>query len=225
MDHFDKIIFLKKLSMSIKASDFTEKTFKITENVSFVILMAYFEGHPICQTKSLKLTYHGQLQEMKSGKRLYESLIHLGLQTIESVNLVNYLCRFIYGENLYEVYVNNSNQFDYASEMKEYILHNQSLSTQRLNNRFDLIEGLTNNANQIDQEELNKHRNNEDFPLVVHNFEEIENVPFFTYVQSYGGLLYASAMKALQPFINQRISNMSSFTKSKDNDDNDIWIV
>lgn len=53
------------------------------------------------------------------------------------------------------------------------------------------------------------------------NNEDLED----TYVQSYGGLLYASAMKALQPFINQRISNMSSFTKSKDNDDNDIWIV
>lgn len=62
--------------------------------------------------------------------------------------------------------------------MKEYITHNTSVSTHGRNNRFNLIEGITNTSNQIDQEELNKHRN-EDFPLVVHNFEEIDCVPIY----------------------------------------------
>ena len=101
--------------------EFTEKTFKITENVSFSILIAYFDGHPICQTKSLKLNYHGQLQEMKSGNRLYNSLIPEGIRTKEALNLINYLGRLIYDENVYDVYVNNSNQSDYVSEMKEYM--------------------------------------------------------------------------------------------------------
>ena len=170
-----------KESILASTMEFTEKTFKIAENVSFSILMAYFDGHPIVQTKSLRLMYHGQLQEMKSGNRLYESLIPHGLQTKEALDLLNYLSRLIYAENIYEVYVNNSNQSDYVSEMKEYITHNQSVSTHGLNNRFELIEGITNISNQIDQEELNKHRN-EDFPLVVHNFEEIEVAPLFTYV-------------------------------------------
>ena len=52
------------------------------------------------------------------------------------------------------------------------------------------------------------------------NNEDMED----TYVQSYGGLLYSSAMKALQPFINQRVSSMINLS-NKDNDDNDIWIV
>ena len=52
------------------------------------------------------------------------------------------------------------------------------------------------------------------------NNEDLEDA----YVQSYGGLLYKSAMTALQPFINQRIINMTSITKNDDNDD-DLWIV
>ena len=134
--------------------EFTEKTFKITENVSFSILMAYFDGHPICQTKSLKLNYHGQLQEMKSGQRLYESLINRGLFTQEALNLLNYLSRLIYGENVYEVYINNSNQSDYASEMKEYITHNQPVRSDRLNNRFDLIKEITFDYGHTNIEEL-----------------------------------------------------------------------
>ena len=105
--------------------------------------MAYFDGHPICQTKSLKLNYHGQLQEMKSGNRLYNSLIPEGIRTKEALNLLNYLGRLIYDENVYDVYVNNLNQSDYVSEMKEYITHNTSSGSARRNNRFDLIEGIT----------------------------------------------------------------------------------
>ena len=51
------------------------------------------------------------------------------------------------------------------------------------------------------------------------NNEDLED----TYVQSYGGLLYKSALNSLQPFINQRITSMSSFTKN--NDDDNPWIV
>jgi len=51
------------------------------------------------------------------------------------------------------------------------------------------------------------------------NNEDMED----TYVQSYGGLLYKSALKTLQPFINQRFSNLSSY--GNDDDESDIWIV
>ena len=51
------------------------------------------------------------------------------------------------------------------------------------------------------------------------NNEDMED----TYVQSYGGLLYHSALKTLQPFINQRVSSLSS---NKDTDsDEDVWII
>ena len=49
-----------------------------------------------------------------------------------------------------------------------------------------------------------------------------------TYVQSYGGLLYKSALKTLQPFINQKVTGMSSFNSNSNNDDDfdkNIWIV
>ena len=134
--------------------EFTEKTFKIAENVSFSILMAYFDGHPIVQTKSLRLMYHGQLQEMKSGSRLFDSLIKHGLQTLDALNLLNYLSRLIYDENVYDVYVNNSNQSDYASEMKEYITHNTGVRSDLRNKRFELIEGITFDDDHINIEEL-----------------------------------------------------------------------
>ena len=71
------------------------------------------------------------------------------------------------------IYANNANQSDYISEMNEYITHEnrnekESSHTAILNNWFDLVE-------------LNKHRN-EDFPLVVHNFDEIEVAPLFMFV-------------------------------------------
>ena len=55
------------------------------------------------------------------------------------------------------------------------------------------------------------------------NNEDMED----TYVQSYGGLLYKSALKTLQPFINQKVAGMSSFNSNIDDDDFDknIWIV
>ena len=52
------------------------------------------------------------------------------------------------------------------------------------------------------------------------NNEDMED----TYVQSYGGLLYKSALKMLTPFINQRITGLSSHS-SNDTDDEDIWII
>ena len=51
------------------------------------------------------------------------------------------------------------------------------------------------------------------------NNEDMED----TYVQSYGGLLYKSALKILQPFINQRVSSLSS-TRDTDSDE-DVWII
>lgn len=50
------------------------------------------------------------------------------------------------------------------------------------------------------------------------NNEDMED----TYIQSYGGLLYKSALKTLQQFINQRITGISSFSSADDSDD--TWI-
>lgn len=51
------------------------------------------------------------------------------------------------------------------------------------------------------------------------NNEDMED----TYVQSYAGLLYKSALQILTPFINQRITGLNS--TSDDDLDDDIWIV
>ena len=51
------------------------------------------------------------------------------------------------------------------------------------------------------------------------NNEDLED----TYVTSYGGLLYKSALKTLNQFINQRITGMSSLRNNND-DSTDFWI-
>lgn len=53
------------------------------------------------------------------------------------------------------------------------------------------------------------------------NNEDLED----TYVQSYGGLLYHSAIKALQPFINQRILSMTTITENQKDNDDDFGMV
>lgn len=52
------------------------------------------------------------------------------------------------------------------------------------------------------------------------NNEDMED----TYIQSYGGLLYKSALKILHPFINQRINSSSSINKNAESD-KDVWII
>lgn len=52
------------------------------------------------------------------------------------------------------------------------------------------------------------------------NNEDMED----TYIRSYGGLLYSSAMKILQPFINQRITGNNTINNNND-DTSDIWVM
>lgn len=51
------------------------------------------------------------------------------------------------------------------------------------------------------------------------NNEDMED----TYVQSYGGLLYHSALKALNPFINQHVASLSCLSNDETVTDN-IWV-
>lgn len=52
------------------------------------------------------------------------------------------------------------------------------------------------------------------------NNEDLED----TYVQSYGGLLYKSAISSLQPFINQTITGFHSILENND-DETTRWIM
>lgn len=52
------------------------------------------------------------------------------------------------------------------------------------------------------------------------NNEDMED----TYIQSYGGLLYKSALKTLQPFINQRVRGLSA-NKNDNDSSEDVWLL
>ena len=87
---------------------FSNEIFSINQDVYFTVETTVINGNRICKLKTLKIYYHGELLEMKSGTSLYRYVIEHGLQSIFSVELINYLNQIINHENLYEVYSSES---------------------------------------------------------------------------------------------------------------------
>ncbi len=167
--------------------EFKKTKFDITSNISLIVSLAYIHGHPIVETKKTKINYKGTIievnRENKNNEVLMNKLISKSLYSIFSIELVNYLNRLINGDNLYEVYVNNSNQADKPEELIDYIFkpEKQCSSAGALNIESKYIKDLMNKDRNIDLDLLDQHRNSK-YPTCVHNFEEIEYVPICTYI-------------------------------------------
>ena len=102
---------------------FELKRFTINKDVYFDIEITYLEGHPIVKTKTLKLYYHSDKPEdMTYGKPLSDSFMKHGRRTRFAVNLLNYLCRFINGFNLFHCYVHDNIKAS-KEELKAFISH------------------------------------------------------------------------------------------------------
>ena len=112
------------------------------------------------------------------------------LQSIFSVELVNYLNRFINHEILYDIYSNELKIEDLSSnstvlwpqhrdnqqDLSSFILHDKSNDYD--SNRYK--DGLISDSHFI-KSELNKTRNS-NFPTCYSNFDEIKNIPIFCYI-------------------------------------------
>ena len=165
--------------------EFKEVKFDIMSNISLVVSLAYYEGHPVVETKKTKINYKGTLIEVnrKNNIVLADRLIPKSLRSIFSIELVNYLNRLINGDNLYEVYVNNSNKEDKLEELNDYVFKPEEAlcgTAQRdIESRY--IKDLINDHGDIDLGLLDQHRNPK-YPICVHNFEEIDYVPIYTYI-------------------------------------------
>ena len=136
---------------------------------------------------------------MVVGTPLHHHLIQHGLRTINSVELINYLNKIINGDNLFEVYNENTqndvleNKFQVGrpthraqndileSKNKNYtqndkleklILH-QDIIYDMKRYKDNLIDGIKYN---FIKSELIKTRNPK-YPNVYHNFDEINVVP------------------------------------------------
>lgn len=111
---------------------FTEHTFRINDDVYFVVNMTYIQGHPIIETKSLRLYYHSREPvSMNAKSPLAKSLMMNGTNTQFAVNLLNYLSRIANDFNLYDCYADNSNHADKAIEITDYISHTNQLPSKR----------------------------------------------------------------------------------------------
>ena len=167
--------------------EFKETKFDITSNISLIVSLAYYEGHPVVETKKTKINYKGTLievnRENKNNIVLADRLIPKSLRSIFSIELVNYLNRLINGENLYEVYLNNSNKADRIEELIDYVFKPEETlcgAAQR-DIRSKYIDHLMNDHGDVDLDLLDQHRNPK-FPTCVHNFEEIDYVPIYNYI-------------------------------------------
>ena len=169
---------------------FANEKFIINPDVYFTVDTTVIDGHRICKLKSLKIYYHGEEFEMKSGKTVHKYIIEQGLQSIFSVELINYLNQIINHENLYEIYYDNlklekndpnlttlwPQGRNFEQEISSFIIHDKSNEIN--SNRYK--EGLIQNSLFI-KSELNKTRNS-NFPICYSNYEEIKNIPVFCYV-------------------------------------------
>lgn len=86
-------------------ADFIEKTFPITKDVNITAMVAYIQGHPIVKTKTVVLSYQGQVFRASQNHTTFtERLIKDITDPIYVVELMNYLSRNINGSNLFEIY-------------------------------------------------------------------------------------------------------------------------
>ena len=145
--------------------EFKETKFDITSNISLIVSLAYYEGHPVVETKKTKINYKGTIIEVnrknKNNEVLMNKLISKSLYSIFSIELVNYLNRLINGENLYDVYINNSNKADRPEELIDYVFkpEKQCSDTGARDIRSKYIDHLMNDHGDVDLDLLAQHRN------------------------------------------------------------------
>ena len=83
---------------------FTNEKFSITEDIFFTVDVTVIKGNKICKLKTLKIFYRGETFEMDCKSTINKYIITDGLRSIFSIELINYLNRFINHTNLYEIY-------------------------------------------------------------------------------------------------------------------------
>ena len=170
--------------------NFTNEKFTINPDVYFTVDTTVIHGHRICKLRSLNIYYHGETFEMIYRSNIYKYIITDGLQSIFSVELINYLNRYINHENLYDVYSSSSklDNFDQESsnlrpqvrinqqDLSSFIIHDKSNDINL--NRYK--DGLISDSHFI-KSELNKLRN-QNYPICYSKYENIKNIPVFCYV-------------------------------------------
>ena len=176
---------------------FEVKRFTINKDVYFDIEIAYIEGHPIVKTKTLKLYYHSNKPEdMTYGKPLSDSFIKHGRRTQFAVNLLNYLCRFINGFNLFHCYVHDNIKAS-KEELKAFISHKYE-DLQEVKNIVPEIQGgtplnenkgkfsflntlLMKGRSEVNEKLLNDYRDKR-LPEVIPDLKHLNFIPIWTYV-------------------------------------------
>ena len=179
---------------------FINEKFIINKNIYITVDTTVIEGNRICKLKSLKINYKGQIYEMECGKNIYKFIIQDGIRSISSIEIINYLNKFLNKDNLYEIYeltdeteleeskndkscsatrckpdaVAPAPTSEVCSELKNLILHKNNYNPNRY--KPNLIQ-----HNRFIKTELEKYRNSK-YPICYKSFNEIKTIPVYCYV-------------------------------------------
>ena len=159
------------------------QTYNITDNVNLRVNTLIIQGHIVFDVNSMVLNYHRTEYTMRdvSFKRVLTNNVFDSIQAIE---LANYLARLIYGVNLFEIYRNQVEDEHTVNELDSYVFRGENNLTvnRQVNNDHEYIDNLRN-GHQVVQDVLQQHRNQR-FPSIVRTVEEITEAPIFIRVQA-----------------------------------------
>lgn len=193
-DEEDDVIFIEDVK-TYPEPIFEVKRFTINKDVYFDVEIAYIEGHPIVKTKTLKLYYHSDKPEdMSSQGKLASSLMAHGRKTKFAINLLNYLCRFINGFNLFHCYVQDEIKTS-EEELKEFITHenqdsledekagiftNVGADERSQKGKVSFLNGIIKHR-EINEDLVNHYRDPR-LPEKISNLKDLHYIPIWTYV-------------------------------------------
>ena len=158
--------------------NFANEKFTINPNVYFTVDTTVINGHRICKLKSLKIYYHEESIEMDLGTSIRRYIIDHGLQSIFSVELINYLNHLINHENLYEIYseelkpnnlssnstVVGPHNRDNQQELSSFIFHDKSIE--------QVVNPLKNISNAISNIYIPDDETKIKLDLMIQKFNE-----------------------------------------------------
>lgn len=186
--------------------EFSTETFHITENINLTADVAYFQGNPICKTKTIVLEYKGEtFRAVDYGTTFNKLLIRNVLDPIYTVELINYLSRLCNKCNMFEIY-NEEITTAKSKDLELYTFGKMEDIVQpraRLNQNINDFDGyLSHHYNLCYDSERRKFNKNQLVEHMNSKFTYVNKDFNFNYIPIYGYVnASGKASKTAEPYM------------------------